>query len=269
MEVGKYTLGANNITLKWSAFSDLTIGKFCSLAENITIFLGGNHRSDLISTYPFGSVYSATFNEVSGLGVHNYSNGDVIIGNDVWIGANVTIMSGLTIGDGAIIAANSHVVSNVKPYSIVGGNPAKFYYFRFDKETIEKLLEIKWWDLEDDAINMISPLLSSNDFTKLFDMCDKIKTGEIKPVHIHKRLHMSYDCMSNRVHITPGNDMHVHVEIMSGDSHNILYGTDAQFIKDSTLWFQPDRNLYNEGSIIIKIIDLNTKVVHTEFMKFR
>ena len=53
------------------------------------------------------------------------------IGNDVWIGSNVTIMSGVTIGDGAVIANNSHVVKNIDPYSIVGGNPAKFIKFRF------------------------------------------------------------------------------------------------------------------------------------------
>jgi virginiamycin A acetyltransferase len=75
---------------------------------------------------------------------HPGTKGNVIIGNDVWIGSNVTIMSGVTIGDGAVIANNSHVVKNVEPYTLVGGNPAKLIKYRFSKEQIEKLLKIKW-----------------------------------------------------------------------------------------------------------------------------
>ncbi len=77
-------------------------------------------------------------------------------------------MSGVKIGDGAIISANSHVVSDVKPYSIVGGNPAKFYYFRHDEETIKKLLILKWWNMDDNIINEIVPLLCSNNLDELF-----------------------------------------------------------------------------------------------------
>ena len=55
-------------------------------------------------------------------------------------------MAGVKIGDGAIIATNSTVVKDVKPYTIVGGNPAKEIKKRFPKLTIEKLLELKWWD---------------------------------------------------------------------------------------------------------------------------
>ena len=84
---------------------------------------------------------------------------NIIIGNDVWIADNVTIMPGVTIGDGAVIATNSHVVKNVKPYSIVGRNPAKHIKYRFTKEQIEKLLEIKWWDWEDSKINQFIPLI--------------------------------------------------------------------------------------------------------------
>jgi len=71
-------------------------------------------------------------------------------------------MSGVSIGDGAIIANNSHVVKNVEPYSIYGGNPAKFIKYRFTTEQIEKLLEIKWWDWEDEKINDFTPLLCSS-----------------------------------------------------------------------------------------------------------
>ena len=73
----------------------------------------------------------------------------VIIREKALIGANVTIMSGVNIGDGAIVANNSHVVKDIEPYTIVGGNPAKFIKKRFDNEVINKLLKLKWWDFED------------------------------------------------------------------------------------------------------------------------
>ena len=72
-------------------------------------------------------------------------------------------MSRVTIGDVAVIAANNHVVKNVEPFSIVGGNPAKFIKYRFDKDTIDKLLKIQWWSWEDNKINYFLPYLCSSD----------------------------------------------------------------------------------------------------------
>ena len=78
-------------------------------------------------------------------------------------------MSGVTVGDGVVIANNSHVVKNVEPYSLVGGNPAKLIKYRFTPEQIEALLKIKWWYWDDAKINDFSPLLCNNnidDFIK-------------------------------------------------------------------------------------------------------
>ena len=159
MSIGKYTYGTENLNIHYSdSGAKLIIGNFCSIAGNVNIYLGGNHRTDWVTTYPFGHINQHIFNNFNGQG-HPATKGDVVIGNDVWIGQNVTIMSGVTIGDGAIIANNSHVVRNVEPYSVVGGNPAKLIKYRFTKEQIEKLLEIKWWDWDDDKINKLSPLL--------------------------------------------------------------------------------------------------------------
>ena len=161
MKIGKHTYGHNNISvLTWGEGSKLEIGSFCSIASNIKVYLGGNHRVDWITTYPFGHINQGLFNKFNGKG-HPKTNGDVIIGNDVWIGSDVTIMSGVKIGDGSVLANNSHVVKDVEPYSIVGGNPAKLIKYRFEKNIIEKLLEIKWWDLSDKEINELSPLLCS------------------------------------------------------------------------------------------------------------
>jgi acetyltransferase-like isoleucine patch superfamily enzyme len=160
MSFGKYTYGNPNIV--WNnENAKLVIGNFCSIAKNVNIYLGGNHRTDWVTTYPFGHIHQTTFNGFNGQG-HPHTKGDVIIGNDVWIGNNVTIMSGVTIGDGVVIAANSHVVKNVEPYSLVGGNPGKLIKYRFTPNQIEKLLDIKWWYWDDDKINKFTPLMCND-----------------------------------------------------------------------------------------------------------
>ena len=159
LQFGKYSYG-EPIILFESSGAKLYVGNFCSIAENVKIFLGGNHNINWITTYPFGHINKKTFNLFNGDG-HPTTKGDVIIGNDVWIGNNTTIMSGIKIGDGAVIAANSHVVKDVKPYELIGGNPAKHIKYRFTKEQIDKLLKIKWWDWTDEEINKFVPLLCS------------------------------------------------------------------------------------------------------------
>lgn len=157
MSFGKYTYGQPNVVWQ-NNNATLTIGNFCSIATNVTIYLGGNHRTDWVTTYPFGHIHQNIFNHFNGEG-HPSTKGNVVIGNDVWIGSNVTIMSGVTIGDGAVIANNSHVVKHVESYSTVGGNPAKLIKYRFTPQQIEKLLEIKWWYWDDEKINKMTPLL--------------------------------------------------------------------------------------------------------------
>lgn len=166
MNVGEYTYGAENIKIfKWDNSTSLKIGKFCSIADNCKIYLGGNHRLDWFTTYPFGHIYNQVF-PCNVIG-HPASKGDVIIGNDVWIAANVTIMSGVKIGDGAVIANNSHIIKNVEPYSVYGGNPAKLIKYRFDQDTINFLLELKWWDKSNEEIKKIIPVLCSSSLDEL------------------------------------------------------------------------------------------------------
>jgi acetyltransferase-like isoleucine patch superfamily enzyme len=164
---GKYTYGRPRI-YSWTENTKLEVGNFCSISENVIIYLGGNHRIDWVTTFPFGHVKQGTFDNFDGTG-HPVSRGDVIIGNDVWISANVTILSGVTIGDGAVIANSSHVIKNVEPYSIVGGNPAKFIKYRFEPEQIAKLLEIKWWDWDDEKINENLPLICNENINQFIN----------------------------------------------------------------------------------------------------
>jgi len=169
MVVGKHTYGHKNIKHIFKEefpYVNLTIGNFCSIASNLSIYYGqGYHDSKAISTYPFG--YVSFGSEKFNMGK---TNGDIIIGNDVWIGDNVTIMSGVKIGDGSIIATNSHVVKNVEPYSIVGGNPAKTIKYRFEKEIIEELLNIKWWDWEDSKIHQFQKNLNGHNITEFINL---------------------------------------------------------------------------------------------------
>uniref|UniRef100_A0A6C0KY65 Acetyltransferase n=1 Tax=viral metagenome TaxID=1070528 RepID=A0A6C0KY65_9ZZZZ len=167
MTFGKYTYGTPNVFWR-NDDAKLTVGKFCSIASNVNIYLGGNHRQDWVSTYPFGHINKNIFDNSDGHG-HPSTKGDVIIGNDVWIGNNTTIMSGVTIGDGAVIANNSHVVKNVDPYSLFGGNPAKFIKYRFTPEQIEKLLEIKWWDWDENKINKFIPLINNDNIDEFIN----------------------------------------------------------------------------------------------------
>lgn len=167
--VGRYTYGVEHLSVRqWGERASLTIGSFCSIASAVTVFLGGNHRIDWISTFPFGHIYA---DELGGVGIkgHPATNGDVVIGNDVWIGSGVTIMSGISIGDGAVIAANATVVKDVAPYEMVGGNPAKHIKFRFDEGIRSALTRLKWWDFPVEEIRKIAAVLCSAPTVEVVD----------------------------------------------------------------------------------------------------
>jgi acetyltransferase-like isoleucine patch superfamily enzyme len=158
--VGRYTYGAARILIHtYGQRATLTIGDFCSLADGINFLLGGDHPLDRFTTYPFG--HPAFVKELGGENIVHESvrKRDIVIGNDVWIGKNATIMYGITIGDGAVIAANAHVCRDVAPYEIVGGNPIQHLRFRMDEELRNLMLELRWWQLEDEQIKEISETL--------------------------------------------------------------------------------------------------------------
>ncbi|NJS39780.1 MAG: CatB-related O-acetyltransferase [Rhodobacteraceae bacterium] len=124
----------------------------------LTVFLGGNHRMDWSSTYPFGQVFLEILKIAPILG-EPLPPRNLTIGNDVWIGANVTIMSGITIDDGAVVGANSTVTRSIGPYEIWGGNPARFIRHRFPEDIVGRLTAMRWWDWPLDAVERAAPLL--------------------------------------------------------------------------------------------------------------
>lgn len=148
----------------------LIIGKFCQIATGVRFIMNGsNHAMGGLSTYPF-KVFGGAWKKDP---MHVVSKGDTLVGNDVWIGNNVTIMQGIKIGDGAIIGTNSLVTKNVEPYTIVGGNPAKEIRKRFDPETTDFLLELKWWDWDVNKLTEHLELITSGDIKALKELYEK------------------------------------------------------------------------------------------------
>lgn len=162
VSVGRFTYGNPRLML-WDEKERIKIGSYCSIAEGVTIFGGGEHPSDWVSTFPLRGAYAQPQAYQDGLPA---TKGETDVGNDVWIGYNATILSGVTIGDGAIIGASSTVVKQVPPYAIVAGNPAKFIRFRFPAEQILQLMRIKWWNWSHERIINYIDLLCSNNIDR-------------------------------------------------------------------------------------------------------
>lgn len=149
-ELQNVELGRHSYIGKSCVISNAKIGNFCSIAGYGQIG-GGMHPVDMVSTSPcFLSGHSATGNNFAEIAFA--SSKTVVIGNDVWIGAGCYIKSGIKIGDGAIIGAHSVITHDVEPYSIVVGVPGKYLRSRFDKDTMAKLMDLKWWNWSDDKI---------------------------------------------------------------------------------------------------------------------
>jgi len=157
VEVGDYTyyddpaapetFQEDNILYHFDFVGDrLVIGKFCALASGTTFIMNGaNHRMSGPSTFPF-PIFGGAWAEHMDLLADLPIKGDTIVGHDVWFGYQSTIMPGVNIGHGSIVASKSVVTKDVPPYAIVGGNPATIVGYRFDEDTIKRLLDIAWWD---------------------------------------------------------------------------------------------------------------------------
>lgn len=162
--IGRGTYGSPRV-LSWRDGTALEIGSFCSISDSVTIMLGGEHRTDWVTTYPF----SRLFAEASEFKGHPHTRGDVVVGNDVWIGYGALILSGVRIGNGAVVAARSVVRGDVEPYSIVAGNPSRHVKYRFDEASVRALEEIAWWDWPIAKIKEAWPLLLAGDVRAFID----------------------------------------------------------------------------------------------------
>ncbi len=163
LQLGRYSYAFPRLpqVISHSAEPDehrVTVGAFCSIAEDVTFLLRGEHSTTWLATYPFSAGYERG---------HPFSRGPIIVGNDVWIGIGSMIMAGVTIGDGAIIGARSLVTHDVEPYTIVAGSPARFVKDRFSPEVVATLMRLRWWEWPTERIEEASSILNGGAIDEL------------------------------------------------------------------------------------------------------
>ena len=163
--VGKHSYGQLNVTDYSPSPNKLIIGSYCSIAPGVQFLLGGEHSTTSISTYPF-KVMRFGYEREAG------SKGNIEIGDDVWICLNAVICSGVKIGQGAVVAAGAVVTKDVEPYSIVGGNPARFIKYRFNKTIIDGLLK-------ENMISMFDSF-NKNDISLIYENINEETIKKIK-----------------------------------------------------------------------------------------
>lgn len=177
VSMGKWSYGELNIT-SFNNKSHLNIGTFVSIAQNVNFLLDAEHNIDTVSQYPFKVKVLGEVSEA-------WSKGDIVVKDDVWIGFGATILSGITIHQGAVVAAGSVVTSDVEPYSVVGGVPAKRIKYRFDKNVIDYLMTLDYSALTEELVkqnieDLYKPIkeMELEEIKKLYSWFPKKEKGE-------------------------------------------------------------------------------------------
>lgn len=148
VSIGAHSYAASLQLHRWGN-EEIRIGKYCSISQMVKLLAGGNHRTDLVTTFPLDTMIGGQKGGAEGDRSYVGGGKGIEIKNDVWIGYGATIVGNVTVGNGAVIAAEAVVFSDIPDYAIAVGNPARVNKFRFPSEVIEELLRIAWWDWED------------------------------------------------------------------------------------------------------------------------
>jgi acetyltransferase-like isoleucine patch superfamily enzyme len=155
IKIGMNSYGLINALHSYGSKNEyLSVGNYCSISTNVYFILGGEHNYKHLSTFPFNSFFLSIKND-------SFSKGPIILEDDVWIGHGAIILSGVTLSKGTVVAAGSVVTKSTKPYSIVGGNPAKLIKYRFNKDLIRELNEIDFSKINKNNYSLLSDLLNS------------------------------------------------------------------------------------------------------------
>lgn len=155
VRVGLVKLDGNHISINAYSYirsgseviGDCTVGRFCSIGQDVVIGLEKNmHPVSWLTT----SLFNAELER-------DYPKNSVptVIGNDCWIGRGATIMSGVSVGDGAIVGARAVVTKDVPPYAVVVGSPARIVKYRFSTELINELKSSLWWNIDVDYLSKL------------------------------------------------------------------------------------------------------------------
>ena len=169
LTMGRHSYGRPLVRWYYGDDARVRIGHFVAIADDVVMNIGGGHPTAWVSTFPFRTRFRQPGAYRDGLPA---AERDIVVGSDVWIGRGARILAGVQIGDGAVIAAYAVVSSDVRPYAIAAGNPAREVRRRFSDEQIERLLRIRWWEWPDEEILRAVPLLSSpsiEDFLERYD----------------------------------------------------------------------------------------------------
>ena len=144
VHIGRGTYyNTGTLFMAYTDSEEIFIGRYCSIADDVLVSSGGEHHTNLVSTYPFDSFFGAIGNPMS----RSYRvRRNTSIGHDVWLGHGAMVLAGSDVGHGAIIGAGAVVSGSIPPYAIVVGNPGKVLRLRHSKQAIEGLLALAWWD---------------------------------------------------------------------------------------------------------------------------
>ncbi len=162
-EIGDYSQG--DPIIRFYNKSRLKVGKYCSIAASATFVLGGRHRTDTVTSHTLQPPAHG----------HGPPQGDIVLGSDVWIAADALILSGVTIGDGAVVGAGAVVLNDVPPYGLAFGNPARIFGKRFSDDLVAELISLRWWDLDEEQIETLRPLLLGTDIELFVEECRRLK----------------------------------------------------------------------------------------------